>query len=140
MKYMMPFTIGLYVKRVLLHIVFLITMQKTKLIHDYLPLERITIVIIYSQNNVHIDNINILYYDRIYVSQGIEINKTSVSNECDNCHYWYFLDKEFRFQADVCKGCHDVLMMSVNLNNIAISKVLGVYYRCIIDRIRKMRL
>ena len=48
MKYMMPFTIGLYVKRVLLHIVFLITMQKTKLIHDYLPLERITIVIIYS--------------------------------------------------------------------------------------------
>ena len=128
MKYMMPFTIGLYVKRVLLHIVFLITTQKTKLIHDYLPLERITIVI------------NILYYDRIYVSQGIEINKTSVSNECDNCHYWYFLDKEFRFQADVCKGCHDVLMMSVNLNNIAISKVLGVYYRCTIDRIRKMRL
>ena len=31
-----------------------------------------------------------LYYDRIDVSDGIDINKTSVLNECDICHYWYF--------------------------------------------------
>ena len=29
-----------------------------------------------------------LYFDRIDVSEGIDINKTSASKECDICHYW----------------------------------------------------
>ena len=34
-----------------------------------------------------------LYYDRIDVSQGININKkTKESKECRICHYCYFLD------------------------------------------------
>ena len=28
-----------------------------------------------------------LYYDRIDVPEGIEINKTSVSKDCDICRY-----------------------------------------------------
>ena len=28
-----------------------------------------------------------LYYDRNYVSEGIGVNKTSASKECDICHY-----------------------------------------------------
>ena len=28
-----------------------------------------------------------LQYDRIDVSEGIDINKTSASKECDICHY-----------------------------------------------------
>ena len=36
------------------------------------------------------------------------INKTSESKECDIWHYWYFLVKGFKFQPDVCNGCHDV--------------------------------
>ena len=28
------------------------------------------------------------YYDRIDVSEGIDVNKTSASKECDICHYW----------------------------------------------------
>ena len=35
------------------------------------------------------------YNDRIDVSEGIYINKTSASKECNICHDWYFLDKEF---------------------------------------------
>ena len=31
-----------------------------------------------------------LEYDRIDISEGIDINKTSVAKECDICHYWYF--------------------------------------------------
>ena len=34
-----------------------------------------------------------LYFDIIYVSEGIDINKTNASKECDICHYWYFLNK-----------------------------------------------
>ena len=31
-----------------------------------------------------------LEYDRIDISEEIDINKTKVSRECDICHYWYF--------------------------------------------------
>ena len=74
-----------------------------------------------------------LPYDRIDVSEGIDVNKTKESKECDICHYWYFLDKGFKFQADVCNGCHDVLMMSMNLSNIAILNIHGAGSQCIIS-------
>ena len=63
---------------------------------------------------------NILYYDRIDISEGINVNTTSESKECGICHYWYFLDKGFKFQPNVYNGCCNVLMMSMNLSNIAI--------------------
>ena len=56
-----------------------------------------------------------LYFGRIAVSEGIDMNKTVVSKECDIFHYWYFLDKEFKFQLHVSNKCHYVLMMAVNL-------------------------
>ena len=33
------------------------------------------------------NNIEMLYYDIIEVSEGTDINKTSESKECDICHY-----------------------------------------------------
>ena len=33
-----------------------------------------------------------LEYDRIDISEGIGVNKTSASKECDICHSWYFKD------------------------------------------------
>ena len=33
-----------------------------------------------------------LYYDRIDVLEGIDINETSASKECDICDYWCFLN------------------------------------------------
>ena len=41
------------------------------------------------------------------------------------------------FQPNVCNICHDLLMMSMNLNNIAIINIKGYYYRCIISLISK---
>ena len=32
-----------------------------------------------------------LYYDRIDVSEGIDVNKTSASKECDAFHYLVFV-------------------------------------------------
>ena len=46
-----------------------------------------------------------LQYDRIDVSEGIDINKTSASKECMLCHYWYFKDVCYKFQPFVCNGC-----------------------------------
>ena len=47
-----------------------------------------------------------LYYDRIDVSEGIDVNKTSASKERDVCHYWHFLNDSFKFQPNVCNRCH----------------------------------
>ena len=78
-----------------------------------------------------------LYFDRIDVSEGIDVDKTNVSKECDICHYWYFLNYSFKFQPNVCNRRHDLLTMSMNLNDIAILNIKGSDYRCIISLIRK---
>ena len=75
-----------------------------------------------------------LYYDRIDVSEGINVNKTSVLKECVVCHYWYH---SFKFQPNICSRCHDLLLMSINLSNIAILNIKGSDYRCIIGLIIK---
>ena len=31
-----------------------------------------------------------LEYERIDISEGIDVNKTHISKKCDICHYWYF--------------------------------------------------
>ena len=36
-------------------------------------------------------------YDRIDILEGIDINKTNESKECDICHYYYFLDRSFNY-------------------------------------------
>ena len=79
----------------------------------------------------------ILYYDRIDVSEGIDINKASASKECDICHYWYFLIYSVKFQQIVCNRCHDLLMMSIDLSDIAILNIKGSGYRCIFSLISK---
>ena len=48
-----------------------------------------------------------------------------------------FLDKEFKFQMYVSNGCLDVLMISMNLSNIAILEIHGVEYHCVINGISK---
>ena len=78
-----------------------------------------------------------LYYDRINVSEGSDVNKTNASKECDIFHYWYFLNYSFKFQPDVFNRCHDLLMMSVNLSDIVILSNKGSDYRCIISLISK---
>ena len=39
-----------------------------------------------------------LEYDRIDISEGIDINKTNASKECKICHYCYFKDIGFKYE------------------------------------------
>ena len=61
-----------------------------------------------------------IYHDRIDISEGTDVNKTSSSKDYDVFHYWYFLNCRFKFQPNVCNRCHDLLLMSVNISDIAI--------------------
>ena len=56
-----------------------------------------------------------LQYDRIDVSEEIDISKTSKSKKCILCHYWYFKDVGYKFQPHLCNGCHAVSMMALEL-------------------------
>ena len=59
-------------------------------------------------------------YDRIDLDEDIDVNKTSSSKKCWLCHYWYFLDKDFNYQKNLCDGCHDISVKAINIQNIAI--------------------
>ena len=78
-----------------------------------------------------------IYFDRIEVSEGIDVNKTSEPKECNIWHYWYFLNKGFKFQPNVCNRCHYLLMMSMNLSNAAILNIKRDDYCRIISKISK---
>ena len=71
------------------------------------------------------------------VFEGIDVNKTNASKECDICHYWYFSKYSFNFQSNVCNRCHDLLMVSIKLSDIAILNIKGSDYGCIITLISK---
>ena len=73
-----------------------------------------------------------LQYERIDVSEEIDINKTSLSKEYMLCHYWFFKDVGFKFEEHVCNGCHDFLTMAYSLENIVILSAKGATFRCIL--------
>ena len=78
-----------------------------------------------------------LRYQKIDVSEGIDVNKTSVSKEFELCHYWFFKDIGFKFQEHVCNKCHDLLTIAHSLKDIAILSAKGDTFRCILMGISK---
>ena len=50
-----------------------------------------------------------LKYDRIDISEGIDVNKTDRSKECMFCHYCYFLNKNFSYGPYLCDRCYDIV-------------------------------
>ena len=70
-----------------------------------------------------------LEYDRIDISEGIDINKLNTSKECYICHYWYFLNKGFKYESYVCNCCHGLMQKAMNVNDVAIVSVKGSDYK-----------
>ena len=80
-----------------------------------------------------------LYYSRTDFSEGIAVNKTSESKECDICYYWHFLNKDFMFQPNVCNRCYDLLIMSMNLNDFVILNIKVLIIAVLLTELAKMR-
>ena len=77
-----------------------------------------------------------LYYYRTDMNEGIDPTKAiKVENA------WFviisFFNHGFNFQDYVCNDCHDLTILSVNINEIAILTATNVDYCCIIHNIRK---
>ena len=60
-----------------------------------------------------------------------------VGQKSDIFYYCYFLYYSFMFQPNVCNRCQDLLMMSMNLSDIAILNIKGSGFSCIIILISK---
>ena len=70
-----------------------------------------------------------LEYERIDISEGIDVDMSNKSKECMLCHYWYFLDKNFSYGPYLCDGCFDISQKSPDFKNIAIAHVRESAYR-----------
>ena len=71
-----------------------------------------------------------LQYERIYISEGIDFDKSDKSKECMICHYWYFKDIGYKYEPRVCNKCHDLLTVVYDLKNFMILNIKSVDYRC----------
>ena len=47
-------------------------------------------------------------------------------------HCWYFKDIGCKYEPYVSNACHDISMMTHELENIAILTIAGIDYRCVI--------
>ena len=73
-----------------------------------------------------------LEYDKINISEGIDINKCEeTSRKCSLCKFYYFLDKHFKYGLYLCNGCYDMSMKAVSIQNLTIINHNGNYYRVI---------
>ena len=59
-----------------------------------------------------------LEYDRIDISEGIDINKANKSKERMLCHYWYFLDKNSSYGPYLYDCCYNIMQKSIDFKNI----------------------
>ena len=55
-----------------------------------------------------------LEYDRIDISEEIDVDKTNKSKERKLCHYWYSLNKNFSYGPYLCDGCYDIVQRSTD--------------------------
>ena len=63
-----------------------------------------------------------LEYDRIDISEGIDVNKNkNISRKCSLCKLHYFLDKHFKYGPYLRDGCY----MSMKANSM---QNLGIVY------------
>ena len=62
-----------------------------------------------------------LEYDRIDISEGIDIKKCKeTSRECSLCKCYYFLDKNFNYGSYLCNGCYNMSLKAISMQNVAV--------------------
>ena len=61
------------------------------------------------------------------------LKKMMLIKQANIFHYWCFSNKGFKFQPNVCNRCNDLLMISMNLSDIAIFNIKSAGYQCVIS-------
>ena len=66
-----------------------------------------------------------LEYNRIDISEGIDVEKTYASKECDIVT----ISIVFKHEPYHCNGFHDLMQKALSFNDVAIVYVKGSAYR-----------
>ena len=65
-----------------------------------------------------------LEYNRIDLSEGIDVNKCEdTSRKCNLCQYYYFVFKNYSYQRYLCDGYHDMSVKALSMRHLTI-----IYY------------
>ena len=72
-------------------------------------------------------NYKMLEYERIDISEGIDVDMSHKAKEYMLCHYWYFLDKNFSYGPYLCDGCYNIMQKSNDLKIIDIVHIKKVH-------------
>ena len=65
-------------------------------------------------------NSSMLEYDRIDISEGIDVNKINASKESDICQYWCFKNIGSVSDPYNSYGCHDLMQKAKSFYVVAI--------------------
>ena len=80
-----------------------------------------------------------LEYDRIYISEGIDISKCQeTSARCSLCKFYYFLDKNFSYGPFLCNRCYDMSLKAVSMQNLTFINHNGNHYHISRLLVKKM--
>ena len=74
-------------------------------------------------------NYKMLVYEKIDISDGIDVDMSGKSKECMICHYWCFLDKNFSYGPYLSDRFYNMTQKCYKLKNIAIVHVKESVYR-----------
>ena len=80
-----------------------------------------------------------LKYDRIDITEGIDLDQTNKSRECKLCHYLYYLNKNVSYGPFTCDGCYDIVQKSTDFKNIAIIHVKKLHTEFILKILVKLK-
>ena len=72
-----------------------------------------------------------LQYEKIDISEGIDLNKSDKSKE------GIFKDIGYKYEPLVCNKCHDLSMVVYDLKDLMILNIKGVDYRCYVFNMSK---
>ena len=62
-----------------------------------------------------------LEYDRIDISESIDVNKCKeTSKKCNLCKFYYFSDKNFNYGTYLCDDCYDMSLKAKSMQSLAI--------------------
>ena len=81
------------------------------------------------------NNIKIVYHNKIDVSEEMDVSKTSESKESNIYPSWYFLNKGLQFQPNVYNTGKDSFMIFMNLSDKAILNIESTICCCIVSGI-----
>ena len=78
-----------------------------------------------------------IQYEKIDVSDVIDLKKSNKSKQYMICHYWHFLDIGYEYEQYVFNVCHDLSMMVYDLDNFIILNIKAGDYKCCLCKMSK---